>query len=337
LPESGICARVAAPEPRKGGALLVGYARVSTGEQDAGPQVAALRAAGCARILTETVSGAARARPELARALALAGPGDVLVCTRLDRLARSLVHLLEIAEGLAARGAGFRSLADPVDTTSAQGRLALQILGAVAEFERALVRERTKAGLAAARARGRTGGNPALATPEGRRHLARARDRARSERLVLAAGDLLPLLARTRPAMSWAEVARLAAARGLVRPAGGAWTRDALIRAAGRLVRDGLLAPATLGRAARGPAEPALVELVAAIHAGLAAGGARPTLAAIARTLARQHIRAPRGGRAWSASSVANLLDRARAAGLLAGAAGPGEETGEGKPGELSA
>jgi DNA invertase Pin-like site-specific DNA recombinase len=293
---------------------LIGYARVSTGEQTLAQQAEALRAAGCARLFSETVSGAARSRPELERALAALGPGDVLVCTRLDRLARSLAHLLEIVAGLQARGIGFRSLADPIDTTSAQGRLALQILGAVAEFERALIRERTRAGLAAARARGRRPGNPALAGPEGRRALARARDHARSARLIAGAGELIPLIARTRPATPWEAVARLAAARGLTRPGdGGPWTRDALIRAARRLVRDRLLDAAVLGRARPGPRVPLLVEMVAALHAALP----DPTLSAIARTLERQMVRAPGGGRRWSTSSVRNLLAAARAQGLL--------------------
>lgn len=295
---------------------LIGYARVSTEEQTARQQETALRAAGCTRVFTETASGAARARPELDRALAACGRGDVLVCARLDRLARSLAHLLAIVAALEARGAGFRSLADPIDTTSAQGRLALQILGAVAEFERALIRERTAAGLARARAEGRRGGNPALATREGRRALARAREHARTERLVAGAGELLPLLARTRPATPWDEVARHAAALGLRRPEdGGAWTRDSLIRAARRLVADGLLPAETLAPARKGPREPGLVPLLAALH--VAAGGPGPV--ALARLLERQRIRAPAGGWQWSPATVAALLARARAEGLLPG------------------
>ena len=139
---------------------LIGYARVSTDEQTTDPQIDALKAAGCQTILREHGSGGDRARPELKRALERCGRGDVLVVVRIDRLARSLSHLLEIIETLDARGAGFRSLGDPIDTTSPQGRFTLQILGAVAEFERALIRERTKAGLKAARERGRIGGNP---------------------------------------------------------------------------------------------------------------------------------------------------------------------------------
>jgi DNA invertase Pin-like site-specific DNA recombinase len=308
---------------------LLGYARVSTGEQQTGGQEEALRRAGAARVFTETASGAARARPELERCLAALKPGDVLLVVRLDRLARSLAHLLEIVAGLEARGVGFRSLADPIDTTSAQGRLTLAILGAVAEFERALIRERTKAGLARARAEGRRAGNPALATSEGRRALARARDHARSAALIEGSGPLVALLARLRPATPWESVARIAAAQGLARPAGGggaggggggrggAWTRDALIRAARRFVRDGILPGSVLERSPPAPSAESLVATLAALHAALARDGAAPSLAALARALEAARIATPRGGRRWSPSSVRHLLDRAVAAGLI--------------------
>ena len=118
---------------------LIGYARVSTDEQTTDAQIDALKLAGCKSIHREHASGASRARPELNLALDRCKSGDVLVVVRIDRLARSLSHLMEIIETLDARGAGFRSLGDPIDTTSPQGRFALQILGAVAEFERALI------------------------------------------------------------------------------------------------------------------------------------------------------------------------------------------------------
>ena len=143
---------------------LIGYARVSTEDQDTAAQTDALRAAGCAEIVEERASGASRTRPLLARALARIRAGDTLVVARIDRLARSLAHLLAVIEELRAHGAHFRSLGDPIDTSSPQGLFTLPG-GAgrrAAEFERALIRERTRAGLAAARARGRIGGNPAL-------------------------------------------------------------------------------------------------------------------------------------------------------------------------------
>jgi hypothetical protein len=113
---------------------LIGYARVSTDEQTTDPQLDALRAAGCTTIHREHASGGDRSRPELKRAIERCRAGDVLVVVRIDRLARSLAHLLEIIEALDAKRAGFRSLGDPIDTTSPQGRFTLQILGAVADY-----------------------------------------------------------------------------------------------------------------------------------------------------------------------------------------------------------
>lgn len=144
---------------------LVGYARVSTAEQDPALQRDALEAAGCVRIYEDTASGARTDRPQLAAALDSLSEGDVLVVWRLDRLGRSLTHLIEITNGLAGRGVGMRSLTEHIDTTTAVGQLVFHIFAALAEFERNLLRERTQAGLAAARARGRVGGRPRAMTP----------------------------------------------------------------------------------------------------------------------------------------------------------------------------
>ncbi|MEO1949043.1 recombinase family protein, partial [Thioclava sp.] len=140
----------------------IGYARVSTDDQILLPQAQALKAAGCSVIREEHGSGGNRARPVLTSILDGIRKGDTLVVVRIDRLARSLSHLLEIIEQLEAKGAFFRSIEDPSDTASPQGKFTLQVLGAAAEFERALIRERTKAGLASARLEGRIGGNPGL-------------------------------------------------------------------------------------------------------------------------------------------------------------------------------
>jgi DNA invertase Pin-like site-specific DNA recombinase len=142
--------------------MLIGYARVSTQDQTADLQMDALRGAGCERIFTEQASGAQRDRPQLKAALEHArdGADDILVVWRLDRLARSLGQLIETVETLERRGVGFRSLTESIDTTSAGGRLVFHLFGAMAEFERGLIRERTRAGLVAARARGRVGGRP---------------------------------------------------------------------------------------------------------------------------------------------------------------------------------
>jgi DNA invertase Pin-like site-specific DNA recombinase len=140
--------------------MEVGYARVSTQDQDPALQLDALERAGCERIYRETASGAQRDRPELKAALDYMRDGDTLVVWRLDRLARSMKQLIETVEDLEARGVGFRSLTESIDTTTAGGRLVFHIFGALAEFERSIIRDRTRAGLAAARARGRTGGRP---------------------------------------------------------------------------------------------------------------------------------------------------------------------------------
>ena len=148
---------------------MFGYARVSTNGQDLSAQDAELRSAGCAKVFKEKVSGAKTDRPELAKAIRQLEPGDVLVVTRLDRLARSTRDLLNVLDEIAKRGAGFRSLKDSwSDTTSAHGRLMLTILGGLAEFERELIRARTGEGRKRAKARGVRFGRPRKLTPHQR-------------------------------------------------------------------------------------------------------------------------------------------------------------------------
>ncbi|MDE2078579.1 MAG: recombinase family protein [Burkholderiales bacterium] len=142
--------------------MKIGYARVSTPDQSLALQLDALRAAGCERIFEDVAGGAKADRPGLAEALAFARPGDVLVCWRLDRLGRSIQHLIELSADLDARGIGLASLQEAIDTTTAAGKMLFHIMAALAEFERGLIQERTHAGLAAARARGRQGGRPGL-------------------------------------------------------------------------------------------------------------------------------------------------------------------------------
>jgi DNA invertase Pin-like site-specific DNA recombinase len=138
--------------------MLIGYARVSTDDQDSALQRDALTKAGCEKIFDEIMSGARSDRPELRAALDFARKGDVLVVWKLDRLARSLTQLIGTVENLQTNGVGFKSLTETINGTSAGGRLIFHIFGALAEFERAIIRERTHAGLLAAKARGRTGG-----------------------------------------------------------------------------------------------------------------------------------------------------------------------------------
>lgn len=132
----------------------------STGEQTLDLQLDALATAGCDKVFTETASGAKSERPVLKEALAYARSGDTIVVWHLDRLGRSLQHLIVTVSDLRDRGIGFRSLTEQIDTTTSGGKLIFHVFGALAEFERDLIQERTQAGLAAARARGRTGGRP---------------------------------------------------------------------------------------------------------------------------------------------------------------------------------
>ncbi len=140
--------------------MFIGYARVSTQDQTPQLQLDALKVAGCERSFVEKASGAQRDRPELQAALGYMRPGDTLVVWKLDRLARSLKQLIETVESLENRKMGFRSLTENIDTTTPGGRLTFHLFAALAEFERSIIKERTMAGLAAARSRGRRGGRP---------------------------------------------------------------------------------------------------------------------------------------------------------------------------------
>lgn len=153
--------------------MLIGYARVSTNDQDTTAQVAALKAAGCERIYREKASGGRWDRPELHRLLDQLRKGDVLVVWKLDRLSRSLRDVLTIMERLTEAKCGFRSLTEAIDTTTPAGRMMMQMVGAFAEFERAMLRERTKAGLESARQNGRIGGRRPKLTPQQRAEVIR--------------------------------------------------------------------------------------------------------------------------------------------------------------------
>lgn len=140
--------------------MLIGYARVSTIEQTLDLQLDALKAVNCNRTFSDTISGSKADRPGLTDALSHLRAGDVLVVWRLDRLGRSLKHLIETVTHLHEHGIGFKSLTEQIDTTTPTGKLVFHFFGALAEFERDLIRERTQAGLQAARVRGRHGGRP---------------------------------------------------------------------------------------------------------------------------------------------------------------------------------
>ncbi len=140
--------------------MNIGYCRISTQDQSLALQKDALAAAGCDRTFEDIASGALDERPGLIQALSFVRKGDCLCVWKLDRLGRSLGHLITVVNDLKSRGIGFRSLQENLDSTTPGGRLVFHLFGALAEFERELIRERTKAGLAAARARGRIGGRP---------------------------------------------------------------------------------------------------------------------------------------------------------------------------------
>lgn len=144
----------------------IGYARVSTADQDPALQLDALAKAGCERVFQDKASGGKADRPGLTAALAFVREGDILMVWKLDRLGRSLPHLIETVNALETRGVGFRSLTEAIDTTTSGGRLIFHIFGALGQFERDLIRERTRAGLDAASARGRRGGRKPVVTEE---------------------------------------------------------------------------------------------------------------------------------------------------------------------------
>ena len=279
---------------------LHGYARVSTGEQTL--------EAGCATVAEERASGGDQSRPVLADLLDRLAAGDTLVVVRLGRLGRSLLHLLETITELQARGVHFRSLGDPVDTASPQGRFTLQILGAMAEFERALIRERTISGLAAARAEGRTGGNPGLVSGD-RAMLSRLRLARRNAFLERSAGDWAPDVRRLRPEMPWQDVLAVVNSR---LPDSRRSTLQRLVRAARAYVAEGLLPESVLERAAMRRKDDRLPTLVAAMRA------ARPdvTLQEMCDTLEVIRVPTPRGRTTWYPSSVKALFDRAERLGL---------------------
>ena len=292
---------------------LIGYARVSTEEQDTSGQRDTLRAEGCSVIIEDKASGGSRERPNLARALKRVGHGDTLLVVRIDRLARSLSHLLEIVEILRAKGAYFRSINDPIDTSSPQGMLMTQMLGAFAEFERALIKERTQAGLKAAIARGAKPGNPKM----------RARDPAAiadiryslNERYLNSLLDgrqrWLPTVQRLRPDLPWALVLRQIRA---ITPPVRSFTERTLIKACKALVKAGYADASMLEPAKRLPPDTRVALLVAdrlRTHPD-------STLRDIATWLSRGlREPTPRGGLAWSPEGVRRVIAQAEALHLI--------------------
>lgn len=178
--------------------MLFGYARVSTGQQDEALQRDALQAAGVDRIYVDHASGATQSRPALDEMLGQLRAGDVVAVWRLDRLGRSLRHLIDLVAELEGRGVGLRSLTESIDSSTPGGKLVFHVFAALAEFERELIRERTLAGLSAARDRGRVGGRPSVWTPE----------KAKAARAMAASGEDVTSIARAL-GVSRASVYRL--------------------------------------------------------------------------------------------------------------------------------
>lgn len=156
--------------------MIIGYARVSTDDQNLDAQTDALTAVGAGKVFADKISGSKRIRPELDRMLDQLRDGDVVTVTKYDRLARSLKDLLEIVETIGKQGAGFRSLAEDIDTTTPAGRLTFHVFASIAQFERERISERTKEGLASARKRGRIGGRPSALSPAQKIEVCRMRD-----------------------------------------------------------------------------------------------------------------------------------------------------------------
>jgi len=302
-------AKAAKAEPPPPTQRLIGYARVSTEDQLNDAQVDELRAAGCHRIHQEHGSGASRARPVLAKLLKELGAGDVLVVVRLDRLARSVSHLLQVIEDLEKRGVHFRSLRDPIDTSTPQGMFSLEVLGAIARLERALIAERTRSGMKAAKARGRLAGNPGLRErrPEAVRAVSAARGRAYLDELIASAQTWLPTVRQLRPQHNWDDIVRILNRKG------HDWTAERLRRAVQRMVREKLVESDLIKRSPRRRPEDHLMRLVA----GIAIADPDLSLRDIAAQLDRMHQPPARGGRKWQPSSVRALLDEARRFGLI--------------------
>jgi DNA invertase Pin-like site-specific DNA recombinase len=293
---------------------LIGYARVSTEDQATRRQRDELRAAGCQEILEEQASGGDRERPVLAQALARLRPGDTLVVLSLDRLARSLSHLLEVIEGLQGRGVFFRSLRDPIDTASPQGVFTLQVLGAAAQLERALIRERTRSGMRAAAAQGRRPGNPGLRSrdPASVQRVAEARRASYLGKLIARADEWLPTVRRLRAdGRPWDGVVRYLNAR--MSASGTRWTQERLLRAVRRLAAEGMVEAELLIPVPRASGPDRLVMLVA----GIVLSDPKATLREIGARLEALRERTPRGATSWKPGSVAHVIAQARKAGVL--------------------
>ena len=285
---------------------IFAYARVSTDSQDLDPQTDELRKDGFDVLVVEKASGASRTRPELARLVREMKAGDILKVVRIDRLARSVSHLLEVIETLERKGAHFRSLRDPIDTTTPQGMFSLQVLGAVAQLERALIADRSKAGLASARARGRVGGNPGVRAgdPAAIAKIVKSMDETYVTRLIDSMETFMPTVRKMRPERPWPEVAT-----AVTGATGTTWTIKRLRQSVRRLVAEGLVDRNVMGRSAR-PRRRRSDELAVLVQ-GIALANPGMTLRAIGEQLEVMKMKTPAGKTIWSPTSVSHLLNKA--------------------------
>ena len=281
------------------------YARVSTDAQDLDPQTDELRKDGFDVLVVEKASGASRTRPELARLVREMKAGDILKVVRIDRLARSVSHLLEVIETLEKKGAHFRSLRDPIDTTTPQGMFSLQVLGAVAQLERALIADRSKAGLASARARGRVGGNPGVRAgdPAAIAKIVKSMDETYVTRLIDGMETFMPTVRKMRPEKPWPAVAS-----AVSQATGVSWTVKRLRQSVRRLVAEGLVDRTIMGRSAR-PRRRRSDELAILVQ-GIALANPGMSLRAIGGQLEAMKLKTPAGNPTWSPTSVSHLLNK---------------------------
>ena len=292
--------------------MIYGYARVSTIEQSTDVQAMALQAAGCAEIIEEKGSGADRRRPRLAALLAKIQAGDIIVVWKIDRLARSVAHLSEIIELLRERGAHFRSITDPIDTSSPQGTFVTQLLGAVAELERSLIKERVQSGLAHARKQGRTGGNPKLKArdPAALKELQVKANRRINAKYAANTEDWIHIVRELRPAKPWEVV--LATVNANLVAGKEKWTLGRLKRAVAHMAKDNLVDKVLLT-----PAPPNKDDRLVTLVAGIKQANPTITLGEIGGQLERMRERTSRGGLKWYPSSIRSLLQQAMKRGLL--------------------
>jgi DNA invertase Pin-like site-specific DNA recombinase len=287
----------------------IGYARPSMDDPFNATQLSRLQNAGCIRIYQEHAAEKFQSRPALEKLLSHLVAGDTLVVVKLDRVARSVSHLVELIRHLTDRDIHLLSLDDPIDTSGQEAVSALQILDAVVNLEHALKVERTRAGMKLAKAHGKLAGNPGLRErrPEAISDIAAARNRAYLEQLVATAPSWLPTVSQLRPQHSWENIVLTLNLKGQN------WTIERLRRAIRKLVQEGLAEPKLLIQAKRRIPNDYLIKRVAAIAI------ADPTLSlrAIAAKLDAMDAKPPRGGGKWQASSVRNLLEDARRFGFL--------------------